>query len=627
MAREPQMIYAVKDSTARVHVPRRHLPIVVVPDMFGTRLVDEAVGQTGMGKLVWNPFGKPIGKSPAALTVDYLRLSQPGELAPAEKHSYKTKSERDAVAHIRHFNHLVTDTYGDLVKRLADLGQSEGFHHLGIKPVVYCAGYDWRQDNARSALRVAAVVEEALRETRAQKCIIIAHGMGGLVARYYCHALGGEARVHELYLIGSPTLGMPGAFIQLKQGVFGAYLKDYILAPTQAKSEEDVIDIVRPYMSLGPQVVHGAVNRSFFEALGPFYVALCLGAGRLLTPAETGYFARQMTSFYQLMPNRVFCDRHRHWLIFDPIATGHPPTGYLVVFPGLLEQTVMTAGDIAAAIEGNASKAGEDARKAYETALGLGRYERTSPRAHRNMTTLEDLIEDFVDAHVYAESDPRRLEDAGMAVKAIFERLEQAFIDCRSPKHLYADIYTGLMDNVQQRPLVAGNLALAERFDRALSTGKGQHKEAPLSIFKSILNPILKAAGVPLPTSAEAEETTEGPPLRGELRAYMHPRTTNVYASHARVDLGCMIVPTDIFSNDDSNVVKYEILPFPVFAPGDGSVPADSANPRPGSLSSAFEDSYLVTELHGDMPGALATTNYVGGRIQLGLDLWIKGEL
>jgi hypothetical protein len=78
-----------------------------------------------------------------------------------------------------------------------------------IKPKVYVAGYDWRRDNAQSALRLASIVEEALADTGARKCIIVAHGMGGLVARYYSQMLGGESKISALFLVGSPTLGMP----------------------------------------------------------------------------------------------------------------------------------------------------------------------------------------------------------------------------------------------------------------------------------------------------------------------------------------------------------------------------------------------------------------------------------
>src|SRR5690606_10975100 len=98
-----------------------------------------------------------------------------------------------------------------------------------------------------------------------------------------------------------------------------------------------------------------------------------------------------------LMPNRLFCKKYKHWVVFDPLVTGHPPTGHMVVFPGVLEATMMGAADIVQALEGGASRAGEEARKAYEEALGLTRNQRTSPRASRNVTTIDDLVNHLVE--------------------------------------------------------------------------------------------------------------------------------------------------------------------------------------------------------------------------------------
>ncbi len=634
MAAQIRSVYAVRGgAAAHIHLPRRLLPIVVVPGVMGTRLVDEKVGQHGEGKLVFNPTGKPFGAAPRAMVVDYKRLNDPAELAPAEGHGHRTAAERLEVKHIRHFNHIVTDMYGELAKKLSKLGTTETtFEQLGIGTVVYCAGYDWRQDNARSALRLAAVVEEALRETGASKCILVAHSMGGLVARYYCRALGGESRVHQLYLIGSPTLGVPSAFVQLKHGVFGPNLHDLV----ENARALDVAGTVREGVGMAAAVARGIAGQDFMQSLGVIYFALCLGAGKLLRRHETAYFARQMASIYQLMPNRLFCKKFKHWVVFDPLVTGHPPTGHMVVFPGVLEASMMAAADIVQAIEGGASRAGEEARQAYDTALGLGRHERTSPRAHRNMTTIDDLIDHLVEGHqkMIDQGDFSGMEKAGMAIKHMYDRVAEAFVDCRSPRHLYGDIYTGLMDNVQQRPLVAAQLALCERFDRSLSLGRDKEKEEPLSVFQSVLGPIMQAAG---PSAAQhaherqhaAEQGDEvGEAAHGEhdLKAYVHPRTTNIYANHLQVDLGCMLVPTDIVSNDDSNEVKYELIPFPFGLQGDGTVPADSANPSPDALSHAFEDALCVTEGHSKLPTADKTLDYLARRIGLGLEDWLRGE-
>ena len=658
MSETPQMVYAVKGGAhTRVHVRRRYLPIIVVPGLMGTRLVDEKVGQLGEGKLVFNPMGKPLGKSPRAMVVKYKRLQSPAELAPAEGHGFKVASQRNAVKHIRHFNNLVTDMYGDLAKRLSELGDTDEFESLGVRPVVYCAGYDWRQDNARSALRLAAVVEEALRETGAKKCIIVAHSMGGIVARYFCRALGGESRVHQLYLLGSPILGVPSAYTQLKHGVHGPYLHDIVedvRAIADDPKGENVQGLVREGIGLAAQVVRGVTTESFLESVGPIYFALCLGAGKLLRREETAYFARQLASIYQLMPNRLFCHKYKHWVVFDPLVTGHPPTGHMVVFPGVLEATMMGAADIVQAVEGGASRAGEEARDAYNEALVLGRHERTSPRAHRNVTTIDDLIDHLVEgAKAMADEDDfSHTKEMMEAVHEMYERVEHAFVNCESPKHLYEDIYTGLMDNVAQRPLVAGKLALAERLDRALAAGKDRHKEHALSIFHSVLHPILAAAGLgghggghaPTPNAGEGHTNSHGEHGEGhegeghgeqqqsshgeehKLKAYVHPRTTCIYASHLEVEMGCALIPTDIVSYDDSNEVKYELIPFPFGLKGDGTVPEHSAHPAAEMLTHAFEHTETIAASHSGLASETAVTACLSRHINSGLDSWLEGE-
>lgn len=57
------------------------------------------------------------------------------------------------------------------------------------------------------ALALAARVEEVRRRTGADKVVLVAHSMGGLVSRAYIARLGGAQRVERLVTIGSPHHG------------------------------------------------------------------------------------------------------------------------------------------------------------------------------------------------------------------------------------------------------------------------------------------------------------------------------------------------------------------------------------------------------------------------------------
>ena len=87
----------------------------------------------------------------------------------------------------------------------------------------YVYAYDWRQDNVESARGLDRLIERLRRDYRDPKLRvdIIAHSMGGLIARYYQRygtddvlegqesqiSLYGSTRVRKLILLGTPNMG------------------------------------------------------------------------------------------------------------------------------------------------------------------------------------------------------------------------------------------------------------------------------------------------------------------------------------------------------------------------------------------------------------------------------------
>ena len=68
--------------------------------------------------------------------------------------------------------------------------------------------YGWFATDVRSlAARLAAQVERVCDRTGFDRVHIVAHSMGGLVARYYVQRLGGHERVHTLVTLGTPQRG------------------------------------------------------------------------------------------------------------------------------------------------------------------------------------------------------------------------------------------------------------------------------------------------------------------------------------------------------------------------------------------------------------------------------------
>jgi len=631
----PRTVFARRSSTrTRLHVPPRTLAIVVVPDLLGTRLM------TPDGEaLVWNPLGAPFGSGPCGFKVEAELLARPDlPLVPAERFRAELAADRDRARHIAHIDALVADVYEPLVFELADLA-SDALRDHNTQVRVYCCGYDWRQDHTRSALRLAAVVEEALQETGERRVVIVAHGAGGAVARTYCRVLGGESRVIQMFLVGAATLGTPEAYRALKDGLGGVYAKQFVARCAEADARGAVLEGVGIAAEVAEAAVSAEGPAGFARDLfGGLYTLLCVSSSRHPSRDETRSLVRQFPSVYQMLPGALYCRDHPTWLTFDPAATGHPPAGYTVVLPTMLEAgTTLTLGP-ALALAGQPG-----ALRQVNTTFGAlgdapedaaGRAEVvTSARAWRNVDTLATLLAKGTD-----------VMGAALAGVRLGQRAARLFLDCRSPDALYRDIYTGLLDAVEERPLCAAHLAGARHLDRSLTA---HPKDTPPETGVRALGDALQAMGAALaPVTQglrewaaaygeataktwsmqradmaatwsgedraqayerfEAErharderarrEEAERARARAEdeaeeavtPRAYVHPATVCIAGAGPRGRAVGAIVPLRVVSRDDSNVVRWIRLPLPVPIDGDGNVPADSAAPPADSLTAPF---------------------------------------
>ncbi|MFC4068253.1 esterase/lipase family protein [Actinoplanes subglobosus] len=89
--------------------------------------------------------------------------------------------------------------------------------------------YDFRRSVADAAIRVHEAVEEALshRLSRDDRpVIVLAHSMGGLVARYWVGVLEGWRRCRALITLGTPARGAPKALDWLINGAGAGRLRD-----------------------------------------------------------------------------------------------------------------------------------------------------------------------------------------------------------------------------------------------------------------------------------------------------------------------------------------------------------------------------------------------------------------
>jgi predicted alpha/beta hydrolase family esterase len=254
----------------------RLIPIIFVPGTLATRLSDATSHD-----LVWNPSGGLFGSSPgpavgkASDLKDLKRDLVPDEWNIDDYPPDLAERARDIYGFygplVDYHDKLLFALNEDLADKLAP---------FGCEPRVYAFGYDWRQDNAKSAAKLQELVKTARQECFGEKVILIAHSQGGLVARYYCGALKGESEVRSFFLIASPSLGSVHPYSRLKAGI--SYSLD-------------------GEIMLGLRVV----------------VLRC-------SQAESVDLCRHTPSLYQLAPNKVLGAAQEGWMNVDSSHTGYP---------------------------------------------------------------------------------------------------------------------------------------------------------------------------------------------------------------------------------------------------------------------------------------------------------------
>ena len=227
-------------------------PVIVIPGILGSRLVDNQTGE-----VVWGEMG-PAGVSP-------LKTHSLTELALPMQSGTPLHQLHDRVGQDGPLDQITFRVAGIPIKVnayaqvLATLGVG-GYrdqHFRGSSrrnEVNYGAehftcfqfAYDWRRDISESAAKLAQYIEEKDAYTRQQylerygienpniKFDIVAHSMGGMVARYYLRygnqplpddgslpvlTWEGAQRVGRVFIVGTPNRGSTQAIMEMKDGL------------------------------------------------------------------------------------------------------------------------------------------------------------------------------------------------------------------------------------------------------------------------------------------------------------------------------------------------------------------------------------------------------------------------
>lgn len=116
-------------------------------------------------------------------------------------------------------------TYDNLMEALIAAGYKES-SLIEDKPTLFTFPYDWRQDNNITAGLLKERIQQVKEISGRDKVDIIAHSMGGLVARSYIEDSDYQNDIDQVIFLGTPHMGAVDTY--LKYG--GAYFSGHIAA-------------------------------------------------------------------------------------------------------------------------------------------------------------------------------------------------------------------------------------------------------------------------------------------------------------------------------------------------------------------------------------------------------------
>jgi pimeloyl-ACP methyl ester carboxylesterase len=189
-------------------------PVILIPGLFGSKLRDRTTG-VEVWPGAWN----------RVLFSDYGELAL--EFDPRTLQVRRDNLEAFDIAEAV----LGKNFYGPIVSTLVNSGgyvrATPGIPAKAGERRYYVFPYDWRQDNVEQAKGLETLIDEIRKDygDPELRVDIVAHSMGGLIARYYLRygpadvldgepaliSLYGTNRVRKLILLGTPNFGAVSA--------------------------------------------------------------------------------------------------------------------------------------------------------------------------------------------------------------------------------------------------------------------------------------------------------------------------------------------------------------------------------------------------------------------------------
>ena len=238
----------IYDKSAQYHLPDRN-PVIVIPGILGSRLVDEETGVT-----VWGAFRKNYANPKTAEGARLISLPLTADLDYEHNHHIKTSVRPDGVLENLQLDlagiPISIQAYAGILTSLGAGGYRD--ESLGLEAIDYGTDhftcfqfdYDWRQDIPENAARLKAFIDEKRKDVQEKyaeyygienaevKFDIVGHSMGAILSRYFARygatdldaiptgavPWRGSEDVERLILVAPPNAGSLEALDQLVNG-------------------------------------------------------------------------------------------------------------------------------------------------------------------------------------------------------------------------------------------------------------------------------------------------------------------------------------------------------------------------------------------------------------------------
>ncbi|MFU8764356.1 MAG: lipase family alpha/beta hydrolase [Haliea sp.] len=301
-------------------------PLIIVPGVLGTRL------ENGEGRELWP------GSVWSLLTSDYDELAlaiDPSQLS-VEDDGVVPAGIFASAAGRRYYQQIIT------------VLEDAGGYVLGVpgeavtdsRPRFYILSYDWRKDAMETVHALDTMIEQVRLDHGSPdlKVDVLAHSMGGLVARYYARygtvdllngndfpvTHEGAVKLHRMILVGTPNLGSVESMHSLIEGrAFGL-----------RRVQPEVIMTMPAIYQLFPHALNRwlfttngqHLERDQFDAriwqrfeLGPWSPSLQRRLRATMTPVEVDIYLQTLQAFFAIQLERA---RRFSWSLTVPEPAG-----------------------------------------------------------------------------------------------------------------------------------------------------------------------------------------------------------------------------------------------------------------------------------------------------------------